>query len=216
VNEQPQVTLIEDEPVARASIRRVLERSGFSVEGEATAADEGIDLALRVRPEICLIDVSIPGGGIRAAREIARRLPETAVVMLSASSDHSDVADSIRAGAAGYLLKGMNPDRIAHALRGVLEGEAAIPRSLMAHLVKDLQTQGRRRLIAGRSGRADLTSREWEVLEMMCDELTGKEIAERLSISPITVRRHASRVVKKLGVRDRAEAIALVHERSRS
>ena len=210
------MTLIEDEPVARASIRRVLERSGFSVEGAATAADEGVDLALRVRPEICLIDVSIPGGGIRAAREIARRLPETAVVMLSGSSDHSDVVDSIRAGAAGYLLKGMNPDRIAHALRGVLEGEAAIPRSLMAHLVKDLQTQGRRRLIAGRSGRADLTSREWEVLELMCDELTGKEIAERLSISPITVRRHASRVVKKLGVRDRAEAIALVQERSQS
>jgi DNA-binding NarL/FixJ family response regulator len=216
VNEQPQVTLIEDEPVARASIRRVLERSGFSVEGEATAADEGIDLALRVRPEICLIDVSIPGGGIRAAREIARRLPETAVVMLSASSDHSDVADSIRAGAAGYLLKGMNPDRIAHALRGVLEGEAAIPRSLMAHLVKDLQTQGRRRLIAGRNGRAELTSREWEVLELMCDGLSGPEIAERLSISRVTVRRHASQVVKKLGVRDRAEAVALVQQRSQS
>jgi DNA-binding NarL/FixJ family response regulator len=216
VNEQPQVTLIEDEPVARASIRRVLQESGFSVEGEATTAEAGISLASRVRPAICLIDVSLPGGGIRAAREIARRLPETAVVMLSASSDHDDVIDSIRAGAAGYLLKSMNPDRLAHALRGVLEGEAAIPRSLMAHLVKDLQTQGRRRLIAGRNGRAELTSREWEVLGLMCDGLSGPEIAERLSISRVTVRRHASQVVKKLGVRDRAEAVALVQQRSQN
>jgi DNA-binding NarL/FixJ family response regulator len=216
VNEQPQVTLIEDEPVARASIRRVLQESGFSVEGEATTAEAGISLASRVRPAICLIDVSLPGGGIRAAREIARRLPETAVVMLSASSDHDDVIDSIRAGAAGYLLKSMNPDRLAHALRGVLEGEAAIPRSLMAHLVKDLQTQGRRRLIAARNGRAELTSREWEVLGLMCDGLSGPEIAERLSISRVTVRRHASQVVKKLGVRDRAEAVALVQQRSQN
>jgi DNA-binding NarL/FixJ family response regulator len=214
VSAKPNVILIEDEPVARASIRRVLERDGFSVAGEATAAEEGIDLTLRVGPEICLVDVGVAGGGIRAAREIARRLPQTAIVMLSASSDHTDVIDAIRAGAAGYLLKSMNPDRIAPALRGVLAGEAAIPRSLMAHLVKDLQTQGRRRLIAGKRGRVDLTRREWEVLELMCDKLSSPEIAERLSISQVTVRRHASRIVRKLGVRDREEAIALVRGRS--
>ena len=124
------------------------------------------------------------------------------------------MVDAIRAGASGYLVKSMDPDRIAHALHGVLAGEAAIPRFLMAALLRDLQTLGRKRLIAGRHGRADLTSREWEILGLMCDGLSGPNIAERLYISPVTVRRHSSEVVRKLGVRDREEAIALVQEHS--
>ena len=92
----------------------------------------------------------------------------------------------------------------------MLAGEAAIPRFLVAELVRDLQTLGRQRVIAGRNGRADLTSREWEILRLMCDGLSGPSIAERLYISPVTVRRHSAEVVRKLGVRDRDEAIALV------
>ena len=124
------------------------------------------------------------------------------------------MVDAIRAGASGYLVKSMDPDRIAHALRGVLAGEAAIPRFLMAELVRDLQTLGRQHVVAGRHGRADLTSREWEILGLMCDGLSGPNIAERLYISPVTVRRHSSEVVRKLGVRDRQEAIALIQDHS--
>jgi DNA-binding NarL/FixJ family response regulator len=83
----------------------------------------------------------------------------------------------------------------------------------MAHLVKELQTQGRRRTVIGMRGRVDLTSREWEVLDMLCEELSTAEIAERLSLSPVTVRRHVSETMRKLGARDRAEAVALVEER---
>jgi DNA-binding NarL/FixJ family response regulator len=108
----------------------------------------------------------------------------------------------------------MHPERIVHALHGVLAGEAAIPRPLMAHLIKDLQTQGRHRTIVGRRGRVDLTSREWEVLELLCDDLSTSAIAERLSLSPVTVRRHSSEIVQKLGVRDRTEVVALVRESS--
>jgi DNA-binding NarL/FixJ family response regulator len=158
------------------------------------------------------MDVGIPGGGIAATREIGRRAPKTTVVMLTASAEHEDVIDSIRAGAAGYLLKGMNPARLANALRGVLGGEAAIPRPLMAQLITELQTQGRRRTLVGKDGRAKLTGREFEVLELMCDGLSNPAIAKRLSISPVTVRRHSSEVVRKLGVRDRDEAIALVKD----
>jgi DNA-binding NarL/FixJ family response regulator len=205
------IVLVEDERLVRLSIRKVLERSGFSVQGEAFTAAEGIELSLRERPDICLVDVGLPDrDGIEVARELTRREPAIAVVMLSASSEHDDLIDAIRAGAVGYLLKGMDPKRLAHALRGVVEGEAAIPRPLMAHLVKALQTQGRRRAVIGKRGRVDLTAREWEVLDMLCEGLSTAEIAERLSLSSVTVRRHVSGTVRKLGVRDRGEAVALV------
>ena len=210
----PAIVLAEDEPVTRTALRRLLEGAGFEVTAEAGDADSAIESSLRERPQICLVDLFMPGGGIRVVREVSRRLPEASVVVLTASEDRDHMVDAIRAGASGYLVKSMDPNRIAHALRGVLAGEAAIPRFLMAALVRDLQTQGRKRLIAGRHGRADLTGREWEILGLMCDGLSGPTIAERLYISPVTVRRHSAEVVRKLGVRDRGEAVALLQEHS--
>ena len=210
----PAIVLAEDEPVTRTALRRLLEGAGFEVTAEAGDADSAIESSLREQPQICLVDLFMPGGGIRVVREVSRRLPEASVVVLTASEDRDHMVDAIRAGASGYLVKSMDPNRIAHALHGVLAGEAAIPRFLMAALVRDLQTQGRKRLIAGRHGRADLTGREWEILGLMCDGLSGPSIAERLYISPVTVRRHSAEVVRKLGVRDRGEAVALVQEHS--
>ena len=210
----PAVVLVEDEPVTRTSLRRLLESAGFEVRAEAADAQTAIELSVRKRPRLCLVDLNIPGGGIRVVREVSQRVPEAVVVVLTASEDRDDLIDAIRAGASGYLVKSMDPDRIAHALRGVLAGEAAIPRFLVAQLVRDLQTVGRHRVLAGRHGRAELTSREWEILELMCDGLSGPSIAERLKLSPVTVRRHSAETVRKLGVRNREEAIALMQERS--
>jgi DNA-binding NarL/FixJ family response regulator len=204
------VVLVEDEPVARTATRAILEADAFEVTGEAATADDGLELTLRERPDVCLVDVGIPGGGITVAREISARLRETAVVMLTASEDHDDLIDSIRAGATGYLLKSMDPSRLTAALRGVLAGEAAIPRSLTAHLVSQLHTQGRHRVVVGENGRAELSSREWEVLELMCEGLTNSQIAERLVLSPVTIRRHTAEVARKLGVVDRESAVGLV------
>ena len=195
----PSIVLIDDEPVTRTAIRRLLEGAGFEVRAEAADADAAIEVSIRERPRICLVDLFMPGGGIRVVREISRRLPQASVVVLTASTDRDDLVDAIRAGAAGFLVKSMNPDRIAPALRGVLAGEAAIPRFLVAELVRDLQTLGRKRVIAGRNGRADLTSRQWEILGLMCDGLNGPSIADRLYISPVTVRRHSAEAVRKLG-----------------
>ncbi len=210
----PSIVLIEDEPVTRTALRQLLEGGGFEVRAEAGDAETAIEVSVRERPRLCLVDLYMPGGGIRVVREVSRRIPEASVVVLTASEDRDDLVDAIRAGASGYLVKSMDPDRIAHALRGVLAGEAAIPRFLVAELVRDLQTLGRKRVIAGRNGRADLSSREWEILGLMCDGLSGPSIAERLYLSPVTVRRHSAEAVRKLGVRDRAEAIALVQEHS--
>lgn len=208
------IVLVEDEELVRASVREILTEHGFTVLGEAASAGGGIEATLRERPRICLVDLRLDGGdGIEVARQVSREAPETAVVIFSASSRHEDLVEAIRAGAVGYLLKGMDPDRLAHALRGVVAGEAAIPRPLMAALVRELQTQGRRRVVIGLGSRVELTRREWEVLELLCDRLGTREIAEHLSIAPVTVRRHVSEIVRKLGVGDRAEAVALVEGR---
>jgi DNA-binding NarL/FixJ family response regulator len=191
----------------RASVRRVLERDGFEVCGEASDAEAALEAAIRERPDICLIGVVMPGSGIRATRRIATALPETAVVILTASESRDDLVGAIKAGAVGYLLKSANQEELPSVLRGVLAGEAAIPRTLVARLVSELQTQGRRRGIVGAKG---LTPREWEVMELMCEGLGTAEIAERLFVSPVTVRRHISAIRRKLGVKARAEAVALV------
>jgi DNA-binding NarL/FixJ family response regulator len=210
----PTIVLVDDEPVTRTEVRRLLERDGFDVTAEAADAESAIETIARERPRLCLVDLRVPGGGIRVVREASRRAPEILIVVLTDTADRADLLDAIHAGASGYLVKSMDPGRLVYALRGVLAGEAAIPRPLMAELVRDLQTVGRQHVVAGRNGRADLTSREWEILGLLCDGLTGPSIAERLYLSPVTVRRHSSEVVRKLGVRDRSEAIELVQEQS--
>lgn len=207
---RPTVVLVDDEPVTRIAVRRLLERDGFVVSAEAEDAESAIELISSERPLLCLVDPNIAGGGLRVVREVSRRLPSTLIVVLADSENRGDVLDAIRAGASGYLLKSMNPDRLAPALRGVLAGEAAIPRFLVSELVRDLQTNGRQHVVAGRDGRAELTTREWEILGLMCDGISGPRIAERLFLSPVTVRRHCAEIVRKLGVRDRDEAVTLI------
>ena len=209
----PAIVLVDDQPLTRTSLRRLLEGAGFDVRAEAGDAETAIEVCVRERPRLCLVDLHIAGGGLRVVREVSQRVPEARVVVLAASPNSRDLMDAIRAGASGYLVKSMNPNRIAHALRGELAGEAAIPRVLVTELVRDLQTLGRHRVVAGKHGRVELTTREWEILELMCTGLSGPSIAERLMLSPVTVRRHRAEAVRKLGVRDRAEAIALMQER---
>jgi DNA-binding NarL/FixJ family response regulator len=153
----------------------------------------------------------MPGDGIRAAEAISGELPETAVVMLTVSRTDSDLFDALRAGASGYLLKDIDPARLPLALHGVLEGEAALPRHLVALLIEEFRERKRRRRIPLRGRRsAELTDREWEVLELMRQGASTEEIASRLFISPVTVRTHVSAILRKLHVPTREAAIELL------
>lgn len=194
----------------RVAVGRLLERDGFTVCGEASDADGAVTEALRESPDLCLISMPIRGGVMAATAQIATALPQTAVVILTASESRIDLLDAIRAGAVGYLLTEMNEERLAHALRGVIAGEAGIPRALVASLVSELQAQTRGRMIESENGRVDLTTRETQVMQLVCESLSTAEIAERLRVAPVTVRRHISDVVGKLGVNDRQTAVALV------
>jgi DNA-binding NarL/FixJ family response regulator len=215
VTESTRVLVADDHPALRQSVRTALEQGGFVICGEADTAATTVELALRDRPDVCLLDIHMPGNGIAAAAEITARLPETAIVMLTVSRNDADLFDSLRAGAAGYLLKDMDPSRLPHALRGVLSGEAALPRALVARVIDEFRERGRRRRLhlLGERG-VELTSREWEILELMRQGLTTAEIAERLFVSKVTVRRHVSAILRKLRVTDRKAALRLVEERS--
>ena len=163
---------------------------------------------------MCLLDIHMPGNGIAAADAIRRRLPGTAIVMLTVSEDDGDLFDALRAGASGYLLKDIDPARLPHALQGVLEGEAAMPRTLVARVLEEFRSRGSRKrvLLPGRRP-PELTPREWEVLELMREGLATAAIAERLFVEPVTVRTHVAAILRKLHVPDRKSALRLFDER---
>jgi DNA-binding NarL/FixJ family response regulator len=205
------VLVADDHPPARAGVTAALERGGFVVCATAADAGSAIEAARRERPDVCLLDVHMPGEGIHAAETIARELPETAVVMLTVSRTDADLLNALRAGASGYLLKDIDPERLPLALRGVLSGEAALPRRLVAVLIEEFRERKRRRRIplVGRRS-VELTDREWEVLESMRLGWTTEQIAEHFFISPVTVRTHIASILRKLQVSDREAAIALL------
>jgi DNA-binding NarL/FixJ family response regulator len=194
----------------RARVREALEAGGFEVCAEAPDAVRAVEIALECRPEVVLLDIHMPGNGIRAAKEVSEQLPEAAVVMLTQSRDDADLFDALRAGAVGYLLKDMDTDRLPDALRGVLAGEAAIPRTLVAQILETFRTPKVRRF--GRKSKQAqlLTAREWEVMELLSEDLSTEDVAARMFISPTTVRVHVSSVLRKLRVKDRRSAFEML------
>jgi DNA-binding NarL/FixJ family response regulator len=205
------VLIADKDAPTRAGVRIALEAGGFEICAEAATASEAVSGALRDRPDICLLEVSMPGNGIDAARTITDKLPATAVVMLTGSGDDDDLFAALRAGARGYLSKEIDPHRLFQALEGVLEGEAALSPRLVARLVQEFRAEGGRRKDTLPVGRpATLTDREWEVLRLLKDGLSTAEIAERLFVAPVTVRTHIRAIVRKLRVADRAAAVRLL------
>lgn len=200
------VVMADDHPPIRRRIREALEAGGCTVLGEGASADDAIHLVLEHRPDVVLLDIHMPGSGIHAAQEIGRAVPETAIVMLTQSREDDDLFDSLRAGASGYLLKDTDPARLAETLRGVLAGEAAMPRRLVARILDEFRAPTKKRFLRSTPAAARLSTREWEVMELLGEGLSTEEVANRLFLSPTTVRVHVSTVLKKLRVKDRESA----------
>jgi DNA-binding NarL/FixJ family response regulator len=208
------VLIADDHPPTRADMRHAVEEDErFVVCAEVPDGAAAVQAAVRERPDICLLDVRMPGSGIAATREITTRLPGTRVVMLTVSLDDDDLFNALRAGAMGYLLKDIDPQRLPHALSDVLAGRAAIPRPLVSRLVAEFRDHGpRRRPVVNEAG-YDLTSREWEVLNLLRQNLSTAQIAEKLFVSRATVRSHVAAILRKLDLPDR-EALCRLDERS--
>jgi len=204
------ILIADDHPATRAGVRAALEGSKFTICAEEADAMSAIDAALEVNPDICLLDIHMPGNGIVAAKEIRSALPSCAIVMLTVSGNDDDLFAALRAGAQGYLLKDTDPARLPHALDGILAGEAALPRTLVARVLEEFRGRASRRRLPIRQGGPELTAREWEVLELMGEGFSTAEIAERLFISAVTVRTHVAAILRKLQVADRKAAISLL------
>jgi NarL family two-component system response regulator LiaR len=207
--EQPVLRTIiaDDDPLVRRLIRDTLQRADVTVIAEASTGREAVELALFYRPDVVVMDFMMPEmDGIEATRRIFEHDPSIRVVMLTGAGDEELGLRGLRAGAAGYLSKEVELDALPRALRGALEGEAAISRQLAMKLIERYRaapTGG-----AGlRPVRSRLTDREWEVLDLLSTGATTDQIAKTLVLSSETVRSHLKNLYRKLEVNSRDEAV---------
>lgn len=211
VTEASRVLVADDHAPTRALVRAALERGGLLVVAEAATAAQAVHAAEQLHPDLALLDIRMPGGGIDAAQAIAALDPAPTIVMLTVSEDDQDMFGALRAGAAGYLLKGMNTEELPGKLRAVLAGEGALPGTLVPKLIDEFRVRERRRFFTSTDDRRRrLTTREWDVLEMLADGLNTGQIARRMFISPVTVRSHVAAILRKLQVPDRDAAVAFL------
>lgn len=207
------VVLVDDQELVRAGLRMLLERSDdLCVVGEAVDGEDAMVAVRRERPDVVLMDIRMPGmDGVDATRRIVSdpQLADVHVIVLTTFDTDEHVFDAVRAGAAGFLLKDTSPDELRRAVRVVAAGDAmlspAVTRRVMSSAVS-----GRANVDAGRL--TGLTQREREVLEEVGRGHSNQEIAELLFISPATARTHVSRLLGKLGARDRAQLVVMAYE----
>jgi two-component system nitrate/nitrite response regulator NarL len=214
-----QVLVAEDHARTRLRVCAALDSDpGFDVCATVEDAAAAVAAAVRELPQLCVLEVRMPGGGIEAAAEIAARLHEVKIVMLSASENDEDVLAAIRAGASGFLRNDIATDAFRRAIRDVVAGRAAVSRAVMARVFEELRDRTpMRRLAIGIGPTARLTSREWQVLDLMRYGLSTRAIADRLTLTQATVRSHISSIVRKLGAPDRRSALeAHLHARASS
>lgn len=202
------VLVADDHAPTRVELCELLAADGrFEVVAEAGNAAVAVKEAVRTRPDLCVLDIHMPGGGIPATWEITARLPESKVVMFTVSAADADLFAALRAGAVGYLLKDTDPAGLPDELAGVLTGDAAMPPALVSRVIGHFRDRAPRRRAL--STAVPLTSREWEVLDLMAAGRTNAQIGRTLGVSPITVRTHVANVLRKLRVPDRDSAVRL-------
>ncbi|GCD42896.1 DNA-binding response regulator [Streptomyces paromomycinus] len=208
------VLLADDEAMIRAGVRAILTASpGVEVVAEAADGREAVELALRHRPDVCLLDIRMPRlDGLGAAAELARTLPETAVVMLTTFSEDEYVAGALGSGASGFLLKTGDPRELIIGVRAAAEGGAYLSPSVARRVISQFGGVALGRAAAARSRTEELTGREREVLALVGAGLSNAEIAGRLFVVEGTVKAYVSAVLARLGLKNRVQAAILAYE----
>lgn len=198
------VAIVDDHPLFREGVAFTLgAQPDVEIVGEGESAADALRIAAERMPDIMLLDVSMPGGGLSAVREIAAAFPVIKVVMLTVSEEEDDVTAALRAGARAYVLKGVAARELVRILRSVAEGEVYVTPSLAASLLFELT--------GGKTGAAPsplegLTERERQILERVAAGDSNKEIGAQLHVSEKTVKHHMTNILQKLQVRNRVEA----------
>jgi DNA-binding NarL/FixJ family response regulator len=202
------ILIVDDHPLTRDALAGLLAQNGFDVVGQAGSGEEAIVKAGELKPDLVLLDLSMPEmDGLTALPRVLAAAPDTEVVVLTASEDEHNLLGAIRGGAAGYLLKSEPPERIVAFLRGVAQGEAALSGPIARRLLDQVREGGSHSTIVPESIAQALSARELEVLLLLDRHLGTDEIATRLFISEHTVRSHVKSLLAKLGVSSRREAL---------
>jgi two-component system, NarL family, nitrate/nitrite response regulator NarL len=204
--ERIRVVVADDHPLFRAGVIASLrEDAGLEVVAEAGDAGEALRMAQEHLPDVALLDVAMPGGGLNAARNIAAACPATRVVMLTVSEDEDDILAAMKAGASGYVLKGAGAAEVASVIRLVAAGEVYVAPGLAFGLLREMSRPRTSPL-------DELTPREREVLELVGEGLSNQEIADRLGLAEKTIKHHMTNILGKLQVRSRVEAALLAYK----
>ncbi|MCQ0972130.1 response regulator transcription factor [Paracoccus sp. TK19116] len=207
------VLIADDHPMFRGGVARSLvEAGGFEIVAECGSAAEAVAAAHDTMPDVALLDVSMPGGGIEAAAAISRQLPAVKVVMLTVSEQNDDLVAAIKSGALGYVLKGVDPDTLIDAIRSVRSGGSYVSPSLARHV---LLSMGTTQAGGGKSADpvSDLTAREEQILRLVGQGASNREIGEKLDLREATVKHYMTNILQKLHVRNRVEAALIAREK---
>lgn len=204
------VVLIDDHPLWREGVTAILGADpAFEVIGQGGSADEAVRLAGDLLPDLMLLDVSMPGGGLNAARAIALTYPVVKLIMLTVAREDETVLAALKAGARGYVLKGVSGPELLRIVRGVQAGETYITPELAAALLVDSQDGGAG---AGADPLATLSEREREILSRLARGMSNRQIADDLHLSEKTIKHYMTNILQKLHVRNRVEAALLAQK----
>ncbi|WP_163264743.1 LuxR C-terminal-related transcriptional regulator [Chelativorans alearense] len=205
------IAVIDDHPLFREGVTRSLSESGgFEIVGEGATKEDALRITDAKRPEIVLLDISMPGGGLNAIEAILARHPGQKILLLTVSERTEDVATALNSGAKGYVLKGVGSRALAEILRAVAAGESYVSPSLSARLLSDLSA--RSGLPPMTNPLATLTMREKEILRLVASGLSNKHVARRLDLQEKTVKHHMTRILAKLDVSNRTQAAMVLRD----
>lgn len=209
------VALIDDHPLLREGVAHTLQtESDIEVVGQGASIDDALRLNRELSPDVLLLDIGIPGGGIAAAQAVVAARPAARIIMLTASDDEDDLVAALKAGAQAYVLKGVSARELVRIVRAVFAGERYVTPELAAGLLTEM-AQGRQPAPSAATPLDELTEREREVLEGVAAGLSNKEIGRRLHLSEKTVKHYMTNILQKLHVRNRVEAALLIRQSSR-
>jgi two-component system, NarL family, nitrate/nitrite response regulator NarL len=210
------VGIIDDHPLFREGLVHILGSAHtLDIVGEGATAEDAIRIAKEHEPDILLLDVGMPGGGIRATRSITYAFPVVKVIVLTVSESEDDVAQALEAGAKGYVLKGTSGPDLLKTMQAVSRGESYVTPALAARLLMHVPQQKQKQKSSRAPDLPELTDREAQILEQVARGLTNKEIARALALSEKTVKHHMTNVMQKLQVRNRVEAAIVFRKETR-